>query len=274
MNTISSITSPAESMCHQTEQAGYKIKLQAIRKDFRSQNKILTAIENISLEIKEGEFVCIVGPSGCGKTTLLRIVAGLEEKTSGTVSIMHRDCANPLKSTVFQEHSIFPWMTVRNNIAYGLKMRKMPKKLMNEITDHYIHKIGLNKFSDAYPHQLSGGMKQRVSIARAFANDPEILLMDEPFSNLDEQNRFILQMELLRIWEETRKTVVFITHSIDEAIFLSDRVFVMTAHPGTIKANFPVNFPRPRTIEEVRQSEQFQHLLSEIWALLKSEVAN
>jgi NitT/TauT family transport system ATP-binding protein len=173
---------------------------------------------------------------------------------------------------VFQEHSIFPWMTVRKNIAYGLKVRKVPKKQMQEITNHYIDKVGLRQFADSYPYQLSGGMRQRVSVARAFANDPEILLMDEPFAALDEQNRLILQQELLRIWEESRKTVVFITHSIDEAIFLSDRIFLMTAHPGTIKQSFVVDIPRPRTIEEVRHSLRFQDLFSEIWGQLKREV--
>jgi NitT/TauT family transport system ATP-binding protein len=254
------------------EQVDYKIKIESLGKEFEgSKNKVI-AIENVSLEIKQGEFVCIVGPSGCGKTTLLRILGGLEEKSTGTVSINHIDSKKPLKSTVFQEHSIFPWMTVRKNIAYGLRIRKLPKKQIKQITDYYIEKVGLSKFADAYPHQLSGGMKQRVSIARAFANDPEILLMDEPFSSLDEQNRFNLQMELLRIWEETKKTVVFITHSIDEAIFLADRVFVMSNHPGTISASCLVDIPRPRTIENVRQSPKFQAMFSEIWGLLKSEV--
>nr|WP_090633048.1 ABC transporter ATP-binding protein [Neobacillus massiliamazoniensis] len=254
------------------DQADYKIKIDSLGKEFESPRKNVIAIENVSLEIKQGEFVCIVGPSGCGKTTLLRILGGFEEKSTGTVSIIHKDSEKPLKSTVFQEDSIFPWMTVRKNIAYGLKIRKLPRKEIKKITDHYIEKIGLAKFAESYPHQLSGGMKQRVSIARAFAIDPEILLMDEPFSNLDEQNRFKLQKELLRIWEETNKTVVFITHSIDEAIFLSDRVFVMSSHPGTISASFLVDIPRPRTIEKVRQSERFQQLFGEIWGLLKSEV--
>jgi NitT/TauT family transport system ATP-binding protein len=249
-----------------------KIIIENLGKQFESKKGVIIAAENLNMTIKKGEFVCVVGPSGCGKTTLLRILGGLEEPSSGTLSIKVEDPSKPLRSTVFQEHSIFPWMTVYNNIAYGLKIRKQPKNVIKEITNHYIDKIGLSKFADVYPHQLSGGMRQRVSIARAFANDPEILLMDEPFSALDEQNRFLLQQELLRIWEESRKTVIFITHSIDEAIFLSDRVFVMTAHPGTIKACIPVNIPRPRTIEDVREGDRFQKLFGEIWGHLKSEV--
>src|ERR1700726_2839947 len=201
----------------------------------------LGAIDHVSVDIEPGEFFVIVGPSGCGKTTLLRILAGLETATAGTIETDIRAGSDrPKNSMVFQGESIFPWMTVWNNAAYGLRMRDAPAAVIKERVGHYLDATGLTRFADYYPHQLSGGMKQRVSIARAFANDPEILLMDEPFSSLDEQNRFNLQMELLRIWEETKKTVVFITHSIDEAIFLADRVFVMSNHPGTISASYLV----------------------------------
>src|SRR3982075_1017967 len=187
----------------------------------------LTAVDGVSIDIARGEFFMIVGPSGCGKTTLLRILAGLDSVSSGTIEIETPDSQRPVNSMIFQGDSIFPWMTVWDNAAYGLKMRRVPASTIKEVVGHYLARTGLTRFAKYYPHQLSGGMKQRVSIARAFANDPEILLMDEPFSALDEQNRAVLQGELLRIWGETRKTVVFITHSIDEAVFLSDRVVVL-----------------------------------------------
>ncbi|UOF89551.1 ABC transporter ATP-binding protein [Fodinisporobacter ferrooxydans] len=249
-----------------------KISLKNIGKQFKIKNKIITAIENIDLDIQTGEFVCIVGPSGCGKTTLLRILAQLEQPSEGTLTMVHDDLNKPLNSMVFQEHAVFPWMTVKKNIAYGLTMRKLPKDQVEAAVEHYLQKTGLKKFANSYPHQLSGGMKQRVSVARAFANDPEILLMDEPFAALDEQNRIILQQELVRIWEETRKTVVFITHSIDEAIFLADRVYVMTSHPGMIARSFSIDLPRPRKIEQVRNSPRFQELFNEIWNILRMEV--
>ncbi|HEY3423495.1 MAG TPA: ABC transporter ATP-binding protein, partial [Negativicutes bacterium] len=195
----------------------------------------VTALKDINLSIDRGEFFCIVGPSGCGKTTLLRILAGLEEASSGEVIMNSTNSGKPINSMVFQEQSIFPWMSVLDNVAYGLRMRGINKKDRNIIAEYYIKMIGLSNFAAAYPYQLSGGMKQRVSVARAFANDPEILLMDEPFGALDEQNRIILQQELLRIWEVTQKTTVFITHSIDEALCLGDRVMIMTAHPGMVK---------------------------------------
>ncbi|QSO54750.1 ABC transporter ATP-binding protein [Alicyclobacillus curvatus] len=250
----------------------HKIEIKHLGKQFEVRKSVLTALEDISLNVKKGEFVSIVGPSGCGKTTMLRILGGLEEPSLGEFVMAHEHPEQPLCSIVFQEHSIFPWMTVRKNIAYGLKLRKQPKRVVAEVTNHYMDKVGLRAFADSYPHQLSGGMRQRVSVARAFANDPEILLMDEPFAALDEQNRLLLQQELLRIWEESKKTVVFITHSIDEAIFLSDRIIVMTARPGTVKASFEVNLPRPRTIENVRESARFQELFSDIWGALKEEV--
>ncbi len=251
-----------------------KIILQGLTKQFPTKKKQppVVALEDATLTINKGEFVCIVGPSGCGKTTLLRILADLETKTDGVMELRQEDPAKPLHSMVFQEQSIFPWMTVRQNVAYGLKMRKVPVNKINEVVDYYIKIIGLGKFADAYPHQLSGGMKQRVSVARAFANDPEILLMDEPFAALDEQNKILLQEELLRIWDLTRKTVVFITHSIDEALVLSDRIVIMTAHPGRIKDTFNVELPRPRNIATLRTNPVFHRQFSEIWLSLREEV--
>lgn len=251
---------------------GTGITLRNINKTFSTQGGAVDALQDVSLDIGGGEFFCIVGPSGCGKTTLLRILAGLEESTGGDVCIPAAQNGRPLNSMVFQEQSVFPWMTVRNNVAYGLRLRGFGSKERTAIADRYIRMIGLTRFADSYPHQLSGGMKQRVSVARAFANDPEILLMDEPFGALDEQNRILLQQELLRIWEESRKTTVFITHSIDEALCLGDRVMVMTAHPGRIKSIVDIDLPRPRDIAAIRTTLRYNQLFQTIWLTLRDEV--
>jgi NitT/TauT family transport system ATP-binding protein len=249
-----------------------KIKVEGLTKIFYKRNESVVAIQDVSLEIKDGEFVCILGPSGCGKTTLLRILAGLETPSSGEFQIQKAHPNKPLQSLVFQEQGVIPWLTVEKNVAFGLKMRKVPKKIVKERTNYYLKKVGLEKFAKLYPKELSGGMKQRVSIARAFANDPEILLMDEPFAALDEQNKFILQQELLNIWEESKKTVIFITHSIDEAILLSDRIFLMSAQPGHIVQEKKIDLPRPRKMEDVRASEEMAKEFVEIWQHLQKEV--
>ena len=215
----------------------------------------------------------IVGPSGCGKTTLLRILAGLEAPTEGSIDVsVEAGSKRPVNSMVFQGDLIFPWMTVWDNAAYGLKMRRAPQAQIKEVVGHYLDRTGLLKFANAYPHQLSGGMKQRVSIARAFANDPEILLMDEPFSALDAQNKLLLQEELLRIWEENKKTVLFITHDVDEAVKLGDRIMVMTAQPGRVKTVVPVSLARPRDVLELQQNPEFGRLVHQIWSSLRDEV--
>jgi NitT/TauT family transport system ATP-binding protein len=249
-----------------------QLEMRSLGKEFVSRGKKVTALRDVSVSINKGEFCCIVGPSGCGKTTLLRIVAGLETHTSGELKLAHFDRTKPLQSMVFQEQSIYPWMTVERNVEYGLRMRGVPESERRDIVGHYIEKVGLTTFRTSYPHQLSGGMKQRVSIARAFANDPEILLMDEPFAALDEQNKAILQEELLRIWEESKKTVLFITHSIDEALVLSDRALVMTARPGRLKVDVPVTLARPRGAYEVRSSEGYGDLSQRLWRELREEV--
>ncbi len=243
-----------------------------LNKTFYANNAKVSALQNINISIREGEFFCIVGPSGCGKTTLLRILAGLETATNGEVRIMSNDPNRPTNSMVFQEQSVFPWLTVLENVAYGLKLRKIPPKIRNEIASNFIHMIGLTKFKHAYPHQLSGGMKQRVSVARAFANDPEILLMDEPFGALDEQNRMILQQELLKIWETNNKTTIFITHSIDEALCLGDRVMIMTAHPGRVKSVVSIDLSRPRQLSDIRMLPHYNELFQAIWNSLREEV--
>lgn len=249
-----------------------KILIEGLSRIFLSRQGPVAALQEVQLTIDDGQFCCIVGPSGCGKTTLLRILAGLEEPTAGRLAVYQADSAKPLNSMVFQEQSVFPWMTVKDNIAYGLRMRGVDKRSRRESVEYYLRKTNLTRFARMFPYQLSGGMKQRVSVARAFANDPEILLMDEPFANLDEQNKILLQEELLKIWEESGKTVVFITHSIDEAIMLGDRVVVMTAHPGRIKANVPVDLPRPRQIYEIKASPEFGKLVARVWTLLRDEV--
>ncbi len=249
-----------------------KITAKNVQKVYDTPNGLNIAIENFDFEAQDGEFVCIVGPSGCGKSTFLRILADLIPASSGEITIMPGDDPRkPLNNVVFQEYAIFPWKTVLDNVAFGLQMRGFSRKERYIIARDWLERVGLKKFADYYPAQISGGMKQRVSIARALANDPEVLLMDEPLGALDAQTRAVLQEELLRIWEENRKTVVYITHSIEEAVLLSDRVVLMTAHPGTNKAEFKVDIPRPRTIETTSTPE-FAALTGAIWESLKDEV--
>jgi NitT/TauT family transport system ATP-binding protein len=245
-----------------------KIAIEGLGKTFHTGTQTVVALDPIDLRIEEGEFICVVGPSGCGKTTLLRILAGLEQPSAGEVRIQRRDRSRPLSSMIFQESSVFPWMRVRDNVAYGLDIRRVARTERDAIVDHFLALTGLTKFADAYPHQLSGGMKQRVSVARAFANDPEVLLMDEPFAALDEQTKIVLQQELLRLWSETRKTVLFITHSIDEALVLADRVLVLSGRPGRLLADIPITFPRPRLVHELKSNVQFGALWRRIWDLL------
>ena len=250
-----------------------KIHIAGLGKTFKVGQQTVDAIQGIDLDVQAGEFICIVGPSGCGKTTLLRILAGLERPTAGEATLSHDDPSRPLNSMIFQESSIFPWMSVRKNVAYGLMLRGAPQAEIDRSVDRFLGLTGLDRFADAYPHQLSGGMKQRASVARAFANDPEILLMDEPFAALDEQNKALLQEELLRLWSESRKTVIFITHSIDEALVLSDRVIVMSRRPGRLKAEFKIDFPRPRKVYDLKADPEFGRIGREIWMQLREEVS-
>ena len=251
---------------------GVVIEAVGVGRRFATADGEIEAIRGVDLRVGAGEFCVILGPSGCGKTTLLRIVAGLERATSGRVVVGSGDRA-PTIAMVFQGRSVFPWLTVRQNVAYGLKLRGVGRRERGETADRLIETVGLTKFRRAFPHQLSEGMRQRVAIARALAVDPDVLLMDEPFGALDEQTRLLLQEELLRIWEDTGKTVVFVTHSIDEAMVLADRIVVMSAQPGTIKADLRVPFPRPRGMETVRSDPAFAPLFGEIWGLLRDEVA-
>lgn len=249
-----------------------KIRIDQLTKIFFKKNASVAAIKDICLDVKEGEFVCLIGPSGCGKTTLLRILAGLDKQSSGTFHIEQSHPDKPLQSMIFQEKGVIPWMTVEENVSFGLRMRHALKAETKERTEYYLNKVGLWDFRKLYSSEISGGMKQRVSIARAFANDPEILLMDEPFAALDEQNKFILQEELLSIWEETKKTVLFITHSIDEALLLSDRIILMSAQPGTIVREKTIDLPRPRQIATVRSNPQMGKEFVDIWRHLQEAV--
>ncbi len=231
----------------------------------------VAALGPADFTIEDGSFVSIVGPSGCGKSTLLRILAGLIAPTEGEIELRRRDPAHALSAMVFQDHSVFPWKTVRQNVELGLDIRRrLNRQQRKERVDYWLEKFFLKDFADAWPNTLSGGMRQRVSIARALAVEPEILLMDEPFASLDAQLRLSMQLELLRLWESDRRTVVFITHSIDEALLLSDRVLVMTARPGCICADLEVPFPRPRGFE-ARTAPEFGALEQQIWELLRQD---
>jgi len=221
------------------------------------------ALADINLEIDEKEFICLVGPSGCGKTTLLRIIAGLEKPTSGDVRLDDMPIAgpDPQRGMVFQEYSLFPWKSVIDNIAFGLEMKGVSRQERRQIAEEYLNIVNLEQFRDAYPHELSGGMRQRVAIARALANNPRVLLMDEPFGALDAQTRNVMQKELLEIWEETKKTVVFVTHSVDEAVYLADRIVVLSPRPGKIEEVINVDLPRPRDRTEPMFAELRKYIL-------------
>lgn len=251
---------------------GVCVKIAGLTKEFKMGDRTITAIAGLDLEVRDGEFLCIVGPSGCGKTTLIRTIAGLETQTSGTIWVKQPSNGRPLTAMVFQTDSIFPWMTVEDNVAYGLKMQGVPRERRDAVVRSLLKVTGLERFGESYPHQLSGGMRQRVNVARAFAADPEILLMDEPFGLLDEQNRMILQRELMEIWRERRKTTLFITHSVDEAILLGDRILVMTAHPGRVKEIIEIDIPRPRDLISLRGDPTFISLYKRVWELLSEEV--
>ncbi|WP_246660905.1 MULTISPECIES: ABC transporter ATP-binding protein [unclassified Tardiphaga] len=244
--------------------------IKSLSKKYTSQGADMAALIDINLEIQEGEFVCLLGPSGCGKSTLLKIVAGLIPATSGEVAINGQaiDGPGPERAVVFQDYALFPWMSVRDNIEFGLEARRMAAAERRKISDKLLRVVGLADFADRYPHHLSGGMKQRVSIARALAVDPSLLLMDEPFGALDAQTRQTLQDELLRIWREYRKTVIFVTHSIEEAIYLSDRIVVMTARPGRIKEVIAISEPRPRDMTGTAMNERQR----EVRAVLNEEI--
>jgi NitT/TauT family transport system ATP-binding protein len=238
----------------------------------RRDGSLVKAIDDITLSIQPGEFVSIVGPSGCGKTTFLKIVNGLLEPTGGTLNVRGRPITQSTgdRAMVFQEAALFPWYNVARNIGYGLECQGLAKAAIRERVEPFIEMVGLHGFDKHYPYELSGGMQQRANLARALVVDPAVLLMDEPFAALDAQTREMMQSELLDIWSQTSKTVLFITHQIGEAIYLSDRVIAMSARPGRIIADIPIDIPRPRPLA-IKRTEKFLKYEDEVWALIESQ---
>lgn len=254
-----------------------KIKFERVTKQFlvRDEKKKgalreFTAIKDIDFSVKEGEFITLVGPSGCGKSTLLDLLMGFTQPSKGRILIDGREITGPGldRGIVFQQYALFPWKTARGNIEFGLEAKGIPRREWKEQAEYYLDLVGLKKFADRYPHELSGGMKQRIAIARSLAFNPDVLLMDEPFAALDAQTRETLQSELLRIWEKTGKTIIFITHGIDEAVYLGERVVVLTPNPGTVKSI--VDIPLKHRLEDadIKSNPAFVEARHEVWNLL------
>ena len=250
-----------------------KLEIAHLSKRYWRDSRDVLALSDVSLSVNDGEFVAIVGPSGCGKTSLLNIVAGLLPYEDGTVAIDGKKVSGPGtdRAVVFQHSNLLPWRTIAGNVRYGMEMqRRFDERKMRERTDYFIKLVGLNGFEKHYPSELSGGMQQRVNLARALASDPVVLLMDEPFAALDAQTREFMQAELLKIWTQARKTVLFITHQINEAIYLADRVVVMSARPGHVKDAFQVPFERPRTLN-LKRDPRFLAIEDRIWQLVEEK---
>src|SRR5579872_7622069 len=244
-----------------------KVGLSEICLSYRVQSgERLLALDHINLEVRAGEFVCVVGPSGCGKSTLLHLIAGLHPQTSGQILIDGQPVEGPGtdRILIFQEHGLFPWLTVGQNVEFGMKMKGIGKAEREEKTSYYLRLVHLAKFKDSYIHQLSGGMRQRVAIARALATEPDVLLMDEPFAALDAQTRDLLHDELERIWSETGRTIIFVTHNVREAIRLGDRVALMTFRPGRVKREFLIDLPRPRVLEDTTVAKSAREILNDL----------
>src|SRR5438105_11271809 len=250
-----------------------KLEITHLSKRYWRDARDVLALSDVSLSVTEGEFLAIVGPSGCGKTSLLNIVAGLLPYEEGTVAIDSKKVSGPGtdRAVVFQHSSLLPWRTIAGNVRYGMEMqRRFDENVMRERADHFVKMVGLNGFEKHFPNELSGGMQQRVNLARALAADPKVLLMDEPFAALDAQTREFMQSELLKIWSQDRKTVLFITHQINEAVYLADRVAVMSARPGQLKGVFKIPFGRPRTLS-LKRDPQFLDIVDSIWQLIDEE---
>jgi NitT/TauT family transport system ATP-binding protein len=249
-----------------------KVEIRDAGKVFPARTGSVEALSGITLDVRDGEFLCLLGPSGCGKTTLLRLVAELERPSSGAIRIRHDEPGRTLSAVVFQDYSVFPWKTIRHNVMFPLLQTGVGRARAREAADHWLAQLDLAGFADAYPDTVSGGMKQRVAIARALAVRPELLLMDEPLAALDAQLRLLLQEKLLELWQANRSTVVFVTHSIDEALLLGDRIAVMSARPGRISTVVDVPFARPRDPDRIRSSADFAQLRDEIWHRLRREL--
>ncbi|WP_135557011.1 ABC transporter ATP-binding protein [Paenibacillus cymbidii] len=249
-----------------------KVEIANLSKIYTGSSGDVVALEQTNLSIFRNEFVCVVGPSGCGKTTLLNIIAGLESKSAGSVAVDGEEVKGPGKDrgVIFQQYALFPWKTVQKNVEFGLKLRGLGKQERREKAKTYIELVGLKDFAHAYPKELSGGMKQRVAIARAYAVQPDVLLMDEPFGALDAQTRAQLQEELLKTWAAEKKTCFFITHDVEEAVLLAQRVVIMSARPGRIKEIVPVDIPYPRD-QATKLDERFIRIKNEIWSKVYKE---
>jgi NitT/TauT family transport system ATP-binding protein len=248
-----------------------RLLLHAVAKDFITDRRKFQALAGVSLDVREGEFFGIIGPTGCGKTTLLHIIAGMEKPTAGTVEFIGEKRTRALVSMVFQDPSLMPWRTVERNIPLGPEYRRDPAPVYRRVTRFFLDMVRLLDFSSAHPAELSGGMRQKAALARALANDPEVILMDEPFANLDAQARLLLREEVVNIWEKERKTIILVTHNIDEAVMLCDRVAVMSASPGVVKNVIPIRLGRPRTLATMSDPE-FVARVQQIWDLLRREV--
>lgn len=249
------------------------LKAQGISKTFMRNNQAVVALEDFDLSIAEGEFVSIVGPSGCGKSTFLHIVGGFEPRTGGSITLAGKAVSRPGpdRGMLFQDYALFPWRTVLSNVTWALEVKGMSRAEREQRARQYIDMVGLSRFEGAYPAELSGGMKQRVALARTLVYEPQILLMDEPFGALDAQTRELMQEELTDIWQADRRTVLFVTHDIEEALYLSDRVIVFTARPGRIKADIRIDLPRPRHAH-IRKTPEFMNYHTQIWDMLRDEV--
>lgn len=249
-----------------------KLLIENVSKVFGEGDRQVTALSNTDFTVKNNEFITILGPSGCGKSTILKVIAGLEEPSSGRVLLDNKEIYGPGsdRGMVFQSYTLFPWLTVQENIEFGLDVAGRPKSERRDIAHHYLEKIGLKGFEKAYPQNLSGGMKQRVAIARALANDPQVLLMDEPFGALDAQTRTVMQELLVNVWEESHKTILFVTHDVEEAVFMGDTIYVMTARPGKIKAQINVPLPRPRKYD-VKLTDVFLDIKRQVFELIREE---
>ncbi len=254
------------------EERSVKVKIDHVEKIYEGRNGKMIALNGVDFEIKENEFICVVGPSGCGKSTLLNIIAGLLEPTSGAVYVDGKkvEGTGTERGVVFQQYALFPWLTVLQNVMFGLKLKGMPDAQAKEIAMKYIKMVQLEEFVHSYPKELSGGMKQRVAIARAYAVQPEVLLMDEPFGALDAQTRTQLQSELIHTWQEEKKTCFFITHDVEEAIILANKVIIMSARPGRIKKVVDIDLPYPRT-QEMKMEKPFLDLKAYIWGEVYKE---
>ncbi len=263
-----------------TTNGGGRITCDQVRKvyqDRKGRNEIV-ALGSFSIDVHPGEFITVVGPSGCGKTTLLNITAGFEQQTAGTILVDDKPVTGPGpdRGVVFQEYALFPWLKVAQNVAYGLIERGVPRKEAAQQAEGWLARVGLQEFGSKYPHQLSGGMRQRVALIRVLANDPRIMLMDEPFAALDALTRSVLQKELEVLWEQAHKTVIFVTHNVEEAVFLGDRMVIMSSRPSSIKTIVPIDLPRPRDVTDEKFNEyrklaahQLEH---EQMALMRVEV--